>query len=99
MQTRVARLYGQKDIRVEMQDLPAPGPGEVLLAMAAGGICGSDLHYYQDGGFGPVRANRSSAGMRRPVMCGRWETASAGLPLASSSPSIPPSLAAIAISA
>ncbi len=31
--------------------------------MAAGGICGSDLHYYQDGGFGPVR-------VREPIIAG-----------------------------
>ena len=54
MLTRVARLYGKKSIKVETQDVPQPGPGEVLLRMAAGGICGSDLHYYQDGGFGQI---------------------------------------------
>lgn len=55
MQTRVARLHAERDLRVEVIDTPALRPGEVLLAMAAGGICGSDLHYYQNGGFGPVR--------------------------------------------
>ncbi|WP_371259053.1 L-idonate 5-dehydrogenase [Ensifer sp. BR816] len=54
-QARVARLYGGRDLRLEMTDVAEPGEGEVLLKMAAGGICGSDLHYYQDGGFGPVR--------------------------------------------
>ncbi|WP_423828014.1 L-idonate 5-dehydrogenase [Sinorhizobium fredii] len=52
---RAARLYGRRDIRVETAEVAEPGEGEVLLKMAAGGICGSDLHYYQDGGFGPVR--------------------------------------------
>ncbi|MBX4958388.1 L-idonate 5-dehydrogenase [Rhizobium lentis] len=55
MQTRLARLYRKGDLRIETDSVPAPGPGEVLLKMAAAGICGSDLHYYQDGGFGPVR--------------------------------------------
>lgn len=55
MLTRVARLYGKKDLKVETQDYWQPGSGEVLLRMAAGGICGSDLHYYQDGGFGPIQ--------------------------------------------
>lgn len=55
MKTRVCRLYGRGDIRIEMDEVVGPGPGEVLVAMAAAGICGSDLHYYQDGGFGPVR--------------------------------------------
>ncbi|MDR6820016.1 L-idonate 5-dehydrogenase [Neorhizobium sp. 2083] len=63
MKTRVARLHGIRDIRIEYLDYRAPGPGEVLLAMAAGGICGSDLHYYQDGGFGPVR-------VREPIVAG-----------------------------
>ncbi|KXG84925.1 L-idonate 5-dehydrogenase [Agrobacterium bohemicum] len=63
MLTRVARLYGKKSIKVETQDVPKPGAGEVLLGMAAGGICGSDLHYYQDGGFGPVQ-------VREPIISG-----------------------------
>lgn len=63
MQTRLARLYQKGDLRVEMDTVPAPGPGEVLLKMAAAGICGSDLHYYQDGGFGPVR-------VREPIIPG-----------------------------
>ena len=29
--------------------MPAVGPGEVLLRLGAGGICGSDLHYYFEG--------------------------------------------------
>lgn len=63
MQTRVCRLYGQNDIRIETADIADPGPGEALVAMAAGGICGSDLHYYQDGGFGPIR-------VREPIILG-----------------------------
>ncbi|MCO5734271.1 L-idonate 5-dehydrogenase [Rhizobium sp. SSA_523] len=63
MKTRVARLYAERDLKVEEADYALPGPGEVLLAMAAGGICGSDLHYYQDGGFGPVR-------VREPIIAG-----------------------------
>ncbi|HRY26133.1 MAG: L-idonate 5-dehydrogenase [Geminicoccaceae bacterium] len=55
MQTRVCRLHAQGDIRIESIDVAAPGPGEVRLRMGAGGICGSDLHYYQHGGFGPIR--------------------------------------------
>ena len=45
MRTRVARLYGAHDLRVEEQEVGPPGKGQVLLRMAAGGICGSDLHY------------------------------------------------------
>ncbi len=63
MRTRLTRLYGQRDLKVEASDVGDPGDGEVLLKMAAGGICGSDLHYYQDGGFGPVR-------VREPIIPG-----------------------------
>ncbi|MBB4293186.1 L-idonate 5-dehydrogenase [Rhizobium leguminosarum] len=63
MQTRLARLYQKGDLRIETAAVTAPGPGEVLLKMAAAGICGSDLHYYQDGGFGPVR-------VREPIIPG-----------------------------
>lgn len=54
MESRVCRLHQKGDIRIETLDVAQPGPGEVLLALAAGGICGSDLHYYQHGGFGPI---------------------------------------------
>ena len=55
METRICRLHGKHDLRVETIPLVGPAPGEVLVAVGAGGICGSDLHYWQDGGFGPIR--------------------------------------------
>lgn len=66
MRTRVARLYQKGDLRIETDTVAAPGPGEVLLKMAAAGICGSDLHYYQDGGFGPVRVREPIIPATRP---------------------------------
>ena len=63
MQTRLVRLYGQTDLRLETAEVARPGNGEVLLKTAAAGICGSDLHYYQDGGFGPIR-------VREPIIPG-----------------------------
>src|SRR5438067_6694186 len=37
--------------RVELREFPdpAPGPGEVVVAMRASGMCGSDLRPYQNG--------------------------------------------------
>lgn len=55
MQSRVCRLYAKGDLRVETDSVEQPGPGEVLVNIGRGGICGSDLHYFLDGGFGPVR--------------------------------------------
>ena len=53
MKTIVA--HAAKDLRIEERDVPEPKAGEVLIAMKRGGICGSDLHYYNHGGFGAVR--------------------------------------------
>ena len=63
IKTRLARLHGRTDLRLEVAEVAPPADGEVLLKMAAAGICGSDLHYYQDGGFGPVR-------VREPIIPG-----------------------------
>lgn len=52
---KVVVAHAAKDLRIETRDKPQPGPGQVLVRMAAGGICGSDLHYYHHGGFGTVR--------------------------------------------
>ncbi len=56
-------VHAAKDLRVEEREVPQVGPGQVLVKMAAGGICGSDLHYYQHGGFGAVR-------LREPMILG-----------------------------
>ncbi|MDH5286266.1 MAG: L-idonate 5-dehydrogenase [Betaproteobacteria bacterium] len=44
-----ARIHAKEDLRLDEFDMPAPGQGEVLLRLGAGGICGSDLHYYFEG--------------------------------------------------
>ncbi len=49
---KAARLHGIRDIHTDEVPRPEPGPGEVLLKMAAVGVCGSDVHYYLDGGIG-----------------------------------------------
>lgn len=49
---RASRLHGVRDLRLEQLPRPAPGPGEVLLKVAAVGVCGSDVHYYREGRIG-----------------------------------------------
>ncbi len=42
-------IHAKEDLRIETADMPVVGPGEVLVHLGAGGICGSDLHYYFEG--------------------------------------------------
>jgi L-idonate 5-dehydrogenase len=46
------------DLQVVEQDAGELGPGQVLVQVGFGGICGSDLHYFHQGGFGTVRIKR-----------------------------------------
>jgi L-idonate 5-dehydrogenase len=48
-------IHSAKDLRIETRDVEAPGPGQVQIELAVGGICGSDLHYYNHGGFGTIK--------------------------------------------
>lgn len=48
-------IHAATDLRLEEQDAGEIGPGQVLVRVGMGGICGSDLHYFHDGGFGTVR--------------------------------------------
>jgi len=43
------RIHAKEDLRVEPESEPAVGNGQVLIRLGAGGICGSDLHYYYEG--------------------------------------------------
>lgn len=54
--TRMRGVYLPGDRTVEVRDLdvPAPGPGQVLLEMGASGICGTDIGYIYRGYKGHV---------------------------------------------
>ncbi|MCC6177102.1 MAG: NAD(P)-dependent alcohol dehydrogenase [Chloroflexi bacterium] len=64
-----AVLHGIRDLRVEERPIPGPGPGEVLVAMRSVGICGSDVHYWEQGRIGrfvvtgPLVLGHESAGV------------------------------------
>ncbi len=48
----VLRLHGADDVRIHHEPTPEPAPGEELVRITAVGLCGSDLHWYEDGGIG-----------------------------------------------
>ncbi|MCZ4292158.1 L-idonate 5-dehydrogenase [Hoeflea alexandrii] len=60
---RAIVIHQARDLRIEAHAEEQPGPGEVAIKLATGGICGSDLHYYNHGGFGAVR-------LRQPMVLG-----------------------------
>jgi L-idonate 5-dehydrogenase len=54
-------IHAPKDLRVEpVAEIP-PGPGQARVAIQAGGICGSDLHYYNHGGTAAIRIREPMA--------------------------------------
>ena len=56
-------IHGARDLRLEACPAASPGSGEAQIDLALGGICGSDLHYYNHGGFGAIR-------LREPMILG-----------------------------
>lgn len=48
-------IHAPNDLRIEDVPTPPVEAGQVRVRVRAGGICGSDLHYFQHGGFGAIR--------------------------------------------
>jgi (R,R)-butanediol dehydrogenase/meso-butanediol dehydrogenase/diacetyl reductase len=42
---KVAVIHGPGDLRLDDAEQPAAGPGDVVIKVAAAGICGTDLHF------------------------------------------------------
>ena len=54
-----ARLHAIGDLRVAAEPEPEePPPGWSLVSVSSVGICGSDLHWFMDGGIGETRIDR-----------------------------------------
>ena len=71
-------VHAANDLRIDTLPDPVAGPGEVLIAMEWGGICGSDLAYYRHGSSG-------TAVLTQPLvlgheMAGRIAALGAGVP-------------------
>jgi L-iditol 2-dehydrogenase len=52
---KVVRLHGTADLRIHEEPKPVPAYGETLLKIQAVGLCGSDLHWLQEGGIGDAQ--------------------------------------------
>ena len=53
-----AVLHGVKDLRIEQRPVPRPEPGMLLVRVRRAGVCGTDVHYFEEMRFGsfPVTA-------------------------------------------
>jgi L-iditol 2-dehydrogenase len=60
---RTLRLHAAGDLRLGDEPVPVPAAGESLVRITAVGICGSDLHWYAEGGIG-------DSGLARPLVIG-----------------------------
>jgi L-iditol 2-dehydrogenase len=60
---RALRLYAPGDLRLEAEDEPVAGPGEVVVRVDAVGLCGSDRHWFLEGAIG-------DAALSRPLVLG-----------------------------
>ncbi|ERK73542.1 putative chlorophyll synthesis pathway protein BchC [Leifsonia aquatica ATCC 14665] len=49
---RTSVLTGQRALAIEDRRVPSPAKGEVLVKVAAVGVCGSDVHYFRHGRIG-----------------------------------------------
>ncbi len=52
MKNRIAKLVDIGKIEIFEEEIPSLKENELLIAIKASGICGSDVHYFTDGGLG-----------------------------------------------
>ncbi|HUC15238.1 MAG TPA: alcohol dehydrogenase catalytic domain-containing protein [Acidimicrobiales bacterium] len=55
---KAARLTGVGEVHLVDEPDPTPGPGEALVRVSAVGLCGSDLHWFSQGGIGDALLSR-----------------------------------------
>ena len=60
---KVARLYKPRDLRIIDEEEPKLTDGNLLVKITSVGVCGSDVHWYQDGHIGPTY-------MKEPLVLG-----------------------------
>jgi len=55
---KTLRLYGVSDLRLSDKPMPTPAQDEALIRVTAVGLCGSDLHRYDEGVIGDARLSK-----------------------------------------
>ena len=55
---RSIRLHGMGDLQLHEEDVPVAGAGEKLVRVKSVGVCGSDLHWFGEGGIGDAKLDR-----------------------------------------
>ena len=55
---KVIRFHARADLRLHEEPVPIPETGKQLVQVKAVGICGSDLHWFAEGGIGNTRIER-----------------------------------------
>ncbi|HEX2995786.1 MAG TPA: zinc-binding dehydrogenase, partial [Anaerolineales bacterium] len=60
---KAVRLHGVGDLQTHEESVPVNGAGEKLIRVKSVGICGSDLHWFTEGGIG-------DATLKRPLVLG-----------------------------
>jgi 2-desacetyl-2-hydroxyethyl bacteriochlorophyllide A dehydrogenase len=63
-------FLGERELELRDFPDPTPGPGEVVVAMKASGMCGSDLHAYRAPRRGNMAASLGLGGAGSPVIAG-----------------------------
>ena len=85
---RALRIHDRDDLRLDQEPGPAARPGEALVDVAFGGVCGSDLHYWRDGAVG-------TSILRAPMILGHEVVGRVAVPAADGSG--PPAGQAVAV--
>ena len=66
-------IHGAQQVLIEESPRPEPGAGQIRLRFAFGGVCGSDIHYFQHGRVG-------DSVVRGPMVLGHEFSAVVDLP-------------------
>jgi L-iditol 2-dehydrogenase len=55
---KALRLHGARELRLHDEPEPEPADGEILVRVSAVGLCGSDRHWFLEGGIGDAVLDR-----------------------------------------